>query len=121
MNEEFVLGSTGKAAHEDEEVRVDPKKDLITNWQVELDTYYRVMQQLGAMDPSEVMLRLSSWSARASEIRSQLVRVDSRRTTAFRTREVDPFLEECDRQFKIHSRLQSLRELEWKMQGGPFA
>ncbi len=100
------------------DVVLDPQKDWITNYQVELDAYFTVMNQFNMLDPVEVMQQLSSFTARASEIRATLVRVDSRRSTAFRTREVDPFIEECDRQFKIHSRLQSLRELEWKMAGG---
>lgn len=104
----------------DPDVRVDPHKDWITNYQSELDAYFGVMTQFNMMDPAEVMMKLSSFSARASEMRAQLIRVDSRRSTAFRTREVDPFLEECDRQFKIHSRLQSFRELDWKMAGGQF-
>lgn len=117
MDEVFTLGGPSGI---EPEVRADPTKDWITGFQNELDAYYEVMQLLNKMDPSEVMQKLSSFSARASEMRSQLVRVDSRRSNAFRTREVDPFLLECDRQFKVHSRLQSFREFDWKMAGGQF-
>lgn len=113
-DELFTLRVTGVQP----DVRNDPDKDWISNMQGELDAYYVVMQQLNLMDTAEVLQQLSSWSARASEMRTQLVRVESRKSNAFRTREVDPFLDECDRQFKIHSRLQSLRELDWKMASG---
>lgn len=114
-NEVFTLSGPSEI---EPELRLDPQRDWIWNMQAELDAYYAVMQQLNLMDPPEVMQKLSSFSARASEMRSQLVRVDARRSNTFRTREVDPFLEECDRQFKIHSRLQSFREFDWKMSTG---
>lgn len=117
MTDEFVLTDPGKLK---EDVRVDRDRDVIENWQHELDEYYKVMNHLNVIEPSDVLQKLSSWSARASEMRGQLMRVDSRKSNAFRTREVDPFLTECDRQFKIHSRLQSLREFDWKMAGGQF-
>ena len=113
-DELFTLRVTGAQP----DVRNDPDKDWIANMQGELDAYYVLMKQFNLMDTAEVLQQLSSWSARASEMRTQLVRVESRKSNAFRTREVDPFLDECDRQFKIHSRLQSLRELDWKMASG---
>ena len=120
VNTEFELDTSTHVEEFEDNIAVDPKNDWIENYQGELDAYYAAMQQLNQMLPSLVMQKLSSWSARASEIRSQLVRVDSRRSTAFRTREVDPFLTECDRQFKIHSRIESIRDLDWKMAGGQF-
>lgn len=99
---------------------VQRRGDSIEVYQGELDDYFAEMRGLNGMEPTQVLQKLSSWSARASEIRSQLVRVDSRRSNSFRTREIDPFLEECDRQFRIHSRLQSVRETEWRMAGGNY-
>lgn len=87
-------------------------------WRTELDDYYGEMQGFGNMDPVEVFLRLSAYSARASEIRSQIVRSENRRHLSFRTQEIDPFIDECDRQFKLHSRIQATREMEFKMSGG---
>jgi hypothetical protein len=72
------------------------------------------------MDSVEVMQTISSVSARLCEIRAYLYQVDSRRSQALRIREVDPLIEECDRQFKIHSRIQSIKEVEYKLSGGQF-
>lgn len=113
MGTEFELD-----ASTDVEPDFKPGDDWIDRYQAELDAYYATMQKLNIFDPTTVMEKLSSWSARASEMRTQLVRVDSRRSGAFRTREVDPFIAECDRQFKYHSRISSIRELEWRMAGG---
>lgn len=92
--------------------------DFIADVQVELDGYYVEMKQFLSMEPTEIYMKLAAWSARASEIRSRLVRQESRKAQAFRTREVDPFIDECDRQFKIYSRIQSCRQQEWDMQRG---
>ena len=105
-----VREAAGVAEHE-------RQRDWITSFQGELDQYYAEMQDLCVMDPVEVFMKLSAFSARVSEMRSQLVRVDSRRSSSFRTKEVEPFLDECDRQFKIHSRIQAFREMELKMMG----
>lgn len=84
----------------------------------ELDDYFAIMQKFESMDPTEVMFALSAMSARASEMRFHVVRQDNRMANSFRTKEVEPFLEECERQFKIHSRIATLRALEWDMSKG---
>lgn len=121
MDDTFVLAE----AHPREPVEPLPRQaareqDLIANLQAELLGYYAIMQKLNNMEPTEVFQKLSSFSARASEVRTMLVRVDSRRSTNFRTKEIDPFLTECDRQFKIHSRIQATREMEVRLLGGQF-
>ena len=92
------------------------------NWieplQQEIDGYYEIMKQFNQYEPAEIFLYIAAWSARASEIRSKIVRVESRRAQAFRTRELDPFLDELDRQFRIHSRVVTIRQHEWDMQKG---
>lgn len=93
-------------------------KSKFDDWRCELDGYYLVMQTFCALDPHSVFMRLSAFSARVSEMRSQLARDDSRRALALRTREVEPFLDECDRQFKFHSRALTITELEFKISGG---
>ena len=75
------------------------------------------LKQLGSLDIEEVFLRLAAITARLTEIRIHLHRVDSRRFTALRTREVDPLLDEADRQFRIFSRLQAVRTFEFEMAG----
>lgn len=86
----------------------------------EIDSYYRRMKEFNDLEPTEVLQLLSSFSARASEIRSVLQRVDSKRSYAVRTKHIDPFIEECDRQFKVHSRIQSIRETDFKLARGQF-
>lgn len=78
----------------------------------EIDGYYRRLRRLNQMDPAEVFQSLSAISARMSEIRTRLIRVEGRKPAKLRTSEVDPLLEEVDRQFKFHSRLQATREME---------
>lgn len=94
-----------------EQVYIDGLRD-------ELDEYYTGLKTLAHMPPEEVFHWLSAVSARLVEVRAHLHRSESRRCAALRTREVDPLLEEVDRQFKFHSRIAAMNELEWKMQGG---
>lgn len=81
----------------------------------ELDGYYQEMQEFS--DPGTIFLKLAAWTARAYEVRSRLIRSENRRVQTFRTRELDPFLECVDRQFKIYSRMVSLQKQEFDMQG----
>ncbi len=92
--------------------------DQIKLWREELDTFYQSMREFPLMEIGEVLLSLSSFSARMNGIRSQIVRSESRLMNSFRTKEIDPFIEECDRQFKIHSRLMSVHSLDWEMSRG---
>jgi hypothetical protein len=59
-------------------------------------------------------------SARLSELRVKIMRVEDFRQEwrPIRTREIEPALEELQRQYQIASRLHSVRELDWKMESG---
>lgn len=92
--------------------------DVITAWRQEIDSFYGVIRQFNSYDSVEVMRNLSAMSARASEMRTRLVRTDNRRAVTFRTKEIDPFLEEVDRQFKIHSRIVAIQQQEWEISRG---
>jgi hypothetical protein len=70
------------------------------------------------MEPDQIMVTLAGISARVIEIRANLVRREDRISQKLRTMEVEPLVDECDRQFKLWSRIQSIRELDWKMSGG---
>jgi hypothetical protein len=83
----------------------------------EIDGYFCRLRQLNSLPPDAVFATLSAITARMGEIRLMLVRSDSRRMTALRTREVDPTIEECDRQFRLHSRIQAVRTFEWEVSG----
>lgn len=84
----------------------------------EIRGYLRMMQAFPTQDPDQVLLQISGFHARAAEIRSYLVSNESRLAQALRTKEVEPFLDHCDFQFRIHSRLQSIREMDFKISGG---
>lgn len=116
MGDQFVVGETSPSKPEK-----GRNADVLDSWRQELAESYVVMKNLGFMDPSDVFLRLSQFSARASEMRSQMVLHEGRREYAFRTKIIDPFIEECERQFKFHSRLQAIREMDARLAGGHFA
>lgn len=84
----------------------------------EFDEYYSEMLRFRDMEPDEIFMRLSAYSARASYIRSDIMRAQNRTLTAFRTGEIDPFLSECDRQFKIWSRVFAVTSLDWNLARG---
>lgn len=69
-------------------------------------------------DPADVLLSISGLAGRLAEIRVQLLRANTQRCTALRTREVDPLRDDLELQFKIHSRRISMMEFELKMTGG---
>lgn len=87
--------------------------DGVATIQGEVDDYLRRLKELNSLPASEVFMTLSAISARMAEIRNRLIRVDSRRYTALRTKEVDPLIDEIDRQFKFHSRIAAVRQMEW--------
>lgn len=94
--------------------------DLVSLMQEELDGYMQTLKALNGMPPVEVFQIISSYTARATEMRSLMIRRESKKMNSFRTQQVEPFLDECDRQFKIHSRIQSYNEMEARMLGGQF-
>lgn len=84
----------------------------------EIDDYYGKLLLFHESDASEILQTLSGLTARASFIRSHIIRRDDRMLQNFRTKELDPFISECDRQFKIWSRLISANQFEWEMSRG---
>lgn len=85
----------------------------------ELEEYYEIMEDFQNADASNNLMHLSAFTARMSRIRSHFVRrVDDRSIQQLRTKEIDPFLTECDRQFKIWSRLITAVQFEWETSGG---
>ena len=93
----------------------------ISGWKTEIAGYYETMQEFIYTDAITVFQNLSQFSARASEMRSLISFSPGREETSFRTKIIDPFIEECDRQFKIHSRIQAINEMDAKLAGGRFA
>lgn len=84
----------------------------------ELDDYYTGMRQYADMEPDMVLIDLSGVAARLTEIRAFLIRDNSQQANALRTKEIDPLLAQIEVQFKLHSRIQAIREFDLKMTGG---
>jgi hypothetical protein len=86
----------------------------------ELDEYYAIMQTFGQMSPTDILMSLSSFTARMAHVRMHLVRPGRANTTTnnFRTKELDPFLDQCGDQFKIWSRLIAVQGQEWEQTRG---
>ena len=98
-------------------IKLPPQGDEITGWRKELDAFYDNMNSFKNEDPAEIFMLLSAWTARASYIRTQVVRANNRAMNFFRTQEIEPFLTECDRQFKFWSRAVSVMQIESDMGG----
>lgn len=100
------------------EISRRPQMSGIEALREEMDGYLEEMGGFHYMTPDEVFRLLSAWTARATELRIQLNRSDNQRANSFRTKEIEPFLEECERQFKFHSRIQATHEMDLKMVRG---
>lgn len=90
----------------------------ISSWRAEITKYLQDMNDFQFQEASEVFRNLAAYSARASWIRNQLMQKAARPYVAFRTGEVDPFLAEVERQFKIWSRIVAVTQQEWDMSRG---
>ena len=83
-----------------------------------LDDYYAEMRTFQERNAGDVLVSLAAYSAYASELRTRLVRLPGTRINQFRIKEIDPFLKEVDRQFKIWSRVAAVRQFEWDASRG---
>ena len=93
------------------------KDETLESLRAELDGYYVVVVGLGELDSSLIFATLAAVTGRVSEIRKDVYRHPSRTYTALRTQEIDPLLDECDRQFKFFSRAFAVLEMEAKLGG----
>jgi hypothetical protein len=92
----------------------------IPGYQAEIDGFYVQMRDFNELDLRGVLANLAAMSARASYMRSLVIRNEGRQAAAFRTRQIEPFLEEVDRQFKTWSRLQSVIQMEFDASKGGY-
>lgn len=92
--------------------------DTLAGWKKEIAGYYEIMYEFINTDSLTVFQNLSQFSARASEMRSRIGTTASKDWQNLRIRVIDPFIEECDRQFKYHSRIQAINELDARLAGG---
>jgi len=115
LNGGLSVAPTAQPNHTSSRASVD---SAVAAWRREIDNFYVAMKQFPSNDGETILMSLSAFSARANEIRLALVRTETRQYTAFRTKEIDPFIEEVDRQFKVWSRFQSVRQMEWEVSRG---
>lgn len=96
----------------------EPGSVRLEKWRTEIDNYFEIMRDFPNMSPQECLVSLAAMTARVSEIRTQIVRLKTVRLEKFRTQEVDFFIAECDRQFKIWSRLITVVKFEHDVHRG---
>lgn len=84
----------------------------------EINVYVASMVHWHDREPDEVLLACSAYSARLSEMRIHLQRRNSALCKQLLTREVDPLIGQIEFQFRVHSRLLSAREFDFRMAGG---
>ena len=101
------------AGQEEKRAEVPAEVQWVRAIREELDGYMVVLRAIRSRSPEDVFMELSAITTRLAEIRLTCVRSESRRLTALRTREIDPLMDQCDRLFRLHSRVQSARQMEW--------
>lgn len=86
----------------------------------EINDAFADMKSFLQHEPDEIMRITSGHSARLSELRVMCMRCEDwyRPARDLRTRELEPALEELEKQWRNASRLHSVRELDWKMESG---
>ena len=83
----------------------------------EIDAMLKVMRLFWNMDPQEVMQNVSMISARTTEMKIQLSRIEltDKSYQKVRTTQVEPVLTECEKQFRIASRNLEFKKQEWQL------
>lgn len=92
----------------------------IDSVRAEVDDAFADMKTFHNREPDEIMRMAAGHSARLSELRVKIMRIEDFRQEwrGVRQRDVEPALEELQRQFTVASRLHSVRELDWRMESG---
>lgn len=86
----------------------------------EIDDCFADIKTFSNREPDEVMRLVSGWSARFSELKVRIRRIEDTHREWFpvRDREIEPVLDELQQQYVIASRLLTVRELDYKMSLG---
>lgn len=114
------VGATAPAAQTDLN-RVSPEiGGSINSVRGEIDDACRDMNTFHNQPPDDVMRLCGGHSARLSELRIRIQRIEDfhRAWKSVRTREIEPCLAELTNQYQIASRLLSARELDYRMETG---
>ncbi len=91
--------------------------DRLAALRAEIDGYHARIRSFERLETAEVFLQMSGISARMCEVRAQLFRSTSRHADRLRREEVDPLVEELDRQFRLHSRVEAIRQIDARLAG----
>lgn len=86
----------------------------------EIDDAFDEMKGFVNREPDEVFRLVSGHSSRLAELRGRAQRIEDRAPIwkSIRTREIEPALDELNKQFQIASRLLTVRDLDWRMETG---
>lgn len=86
----------------------------------EIDDAFDDIKTFHQREPDEVFRLVSGHSARLAELRGRTQRIEDRAPIwkTIRTREIEPALDELNKQFQIASRLLSVRDLDYRMESG---
>lgn len=86
----------------------------------EIDDAFDDIKTFHQREPDEVFRLVSGHSGRLAELRGRAQRIEDRAPVwkAIRTREIEPALDELNKQFQIASRLLSVRDLDYRMETG---
>lgn len=92
----------------------------VTKIREEINVILEHIQEFINMEPDEIMRFCSGYSARLTELRIKIQRLEDFAPVlrSLRTREVDALIDELKNQYNIASRLESVRALDWEMQRG---
>ena len=92
----------------------------IDSVRTEIDDCYADMKTFYQREPDEIMRICRGHSARLSELRVRIFRIEDyqRQWRAVREREIQPTLDELRDQWQNASRLHAVRELDFKMETG---
>ncbi len=84
----------------------------------EIDLMLRAVRGMWDMEPDQVMRMISAMSARLTEMATHLHRLEGKREwRQVRTMQVERLLAECDRQFKLSSRMVEIRRQDMFIEG----
>lgn len=92
--------------------------DVLRRFLDEIDSYHQAIKGFADSEPDVVLLQCSSFLARLSEMRGECWRRSGARFAQIRSREIEPLIHDLHYQFQIHSRLLTVRELDYKMSRG---
>lgn len=92
----------------------------IESVRTEINDAFEDMKTFINREPDEIMRLVAGHSARLSEIRVRIQRIEDvhRLWKNVRTREVEPTLDQLGQQFTIASRLHSVREFDYAVETG---